>query len=77
MENMHLEDVNIKTIILIYLGLMLPVINQAHTLMKRDIDERVRNTIRYNLRVFIILIFYTPRWWWLFFVNLFNKLKNK
>lgn len=74
---MHLEDVNMKTFIIIYLVLMLPVINQAHTLMKRGIEEKIRNSIRYNLRVFIILIFYTPRWWWLFFVNLFSKLKNK
>lgn len=56
---------------------MLPVINQAHTLMKRGIDERIRNSVRYNLRVFTILILYTPRWWWLFFVGLINKLKNK
>jgi hypothetical protein len=74
---MHLEDVNMKTFIIVYLVLMLPVIHQAHTLMKRDIDERIRNSIRYNLRVFIILTLYTPRWWWLFFVNVFNKFKKK
>ena len=66
-----------KTFLIIYLVLMLPVINQAHTLMKRGIDERIRNSVRYNLRVFTILILYTPRWWWLFFVGLINKLKNK
>lgn len=74
---MHLEDVNMKTFIIVYLVLMLPVIHQAHTLMKHGIEERIRNSIRYNLRVFTILIFYTPRWWWLFFVNLFNKIKKK
>jgi hypothetical protein len=63
--------------IFIYMLFMLPVINQAHTLMKRGIDERIRNSIRYNLRVFLILIIYTPRWWWLFFVGLIDKIKNK
>jgi hypothetical protein len=65
------------TFIVVYFILMFPVIRQAHTLMRRDIDEEVRNTIRYNLRVFIILIFYTPRWWWLFFIGLIDKFKNK
>jgi len=56
---------------------MLPVIGQAHTLMKQNITEEVRNTFRYNFRVFIVLIFYTPRWWWLFFIGLIDKFKNK
>ena len=63
--------------ILIYMLFMLPVIGQAHTLMKRNITEEVRNTFRYNFRVFIVLILYTPRWWWLFFVGVIDKLKNK
>jgi hypothetical protein len=66
-----------KTFIIIYLMLMLPVIGQAHTLMKQNITEEVRNTFRYNFRVFIVLIFYTPRWWWLFFIGLIDKFKNK
>lgn len=63
--------------IFIYMLFMLPVINQAYSLMKKGIDEQMRTSVRYNIRVFIILVFYTPRWWWLFFVNLFNKIKNK
>jgi hypothetical protein len=56
---------------------MLPVIGQAHSLMQKTITEKVRNTFRYNFRVFLVLIFYTPRWWWLFFVGVIDKLKNK
>jgi hypothetical protein len=56
---------------------MLPVVMQAHNLMKRGIDEEIRTNIGYNIRVFIKLIIYTPRWWWLFFINIINKFKNK
>jgi hypothetical protein len=56
---------------------MLPVIGQAHKMMKQTINEQMRTNIAYNINVFIRLIFYTPRWWWLFFVGLINKLKNK
>jgi len=66
-----------KTFIIIYLVLMLPVIGQAHKMMKQTINEQMRTNIVYNINVFIRLIFYTPRWWWLFFVGLINKLKNK
>jgi len=66
-----------KTFIVVYFILMLPVVMQAHNLMKRGIDEEIRTNIGYNLRVFIKLIIYTPRWWWLFFINIINKFKNK
>jgi hypothetical protein len=56
---------------------MLPVVIQAHSLMKKGIDEHIRTNVGYNVRVFIKLIIYTPRWWWLFFVNIFNKFKKK
>jgi hypothetical protein len=56
---------------------MLPVVMQAHKMMKQTINEQMRTNPLYNLNVFIKLIIYTPRWWWLFFVNIFNKLKNK
>jgi hypothetical protein len=77
MESMHLEDVNIKTLVSVYFILMLPVVMQAHSLMKKGIDEQMRTNVLYNFRVFIKLIIYTPRWWWLFFVNIFNKFKKK
>jgi hypothetical protein len=66
-----------KTFIVVYFILMLPVVMQAHNLMKRGIDEEIRTNIGYNIRVFIKLIIYTPRWWWLFFINIINKFKNK
>jgi hypothetical protein len=66
-----------KTIISVYFILMLPVVMQAHKMMKQTINEQMRTNPLYNLNVFIKLIIYTPRWWWLFFVNIFNKLKNK
>jgi hypothetical protein len=66
-----------KTIIAVYFILMLPVVIQAHVMMKRMINEQIRTDISYNLRVFIRLILYTPRWWWLFFIGIFNKIKNK
>ena len=66
-----------KTFIIVYFILMFPMVVQTHMLMNRGIDERIRNSIRYNIRVFIRLIFYMPRWWWLFFVDLINKFKNK
>jgi hypothetical protein len=74
---MHLEDVNIKILVSVYFILMLPVVIQAHSLMKKGIDEHIRTNVGYNVRVFIKLIIYTPRWWWLFFVNIFNKFKKK
>ena len=66
-----------KTFIVFYFILMLPVVMQAHDLMKRGIDEEIRTNIGYNIRVFIKLIIYTPRWWGLFFINIINKFKNK
>ena len=66
-----------KTFVSVYFILMLPVVMQAHSLMKRGIDEDIRTNIGYNIRVFIKLIIYTPRWWWLFFTHRFNKNKNK
>jgi hypothetical protein len=66
-----------RTIISVYFILMLPVVMQAHKMMKQTINEQMRTNPLYNLNVFIKLIIYTPRWWWLFFVNIFNKLKNK
>lgn len=66
-----------KTFIVVYFILMLPVVMQAHNLMKRGIDEQIRTNIGYNIRVFIKLIIYTPRWWWLFFINIINKFKKK
>ena len=66
-----------KTFIVVYFILMLPVVMQAHSLMKRGIAEEMRTNIGYNIRVFIKLIIYTPRWWWLFFINIINKFKNK
>jgi len=66
-----------RTIISVYFILMLPVVMQANKMMKQTINEQMRTNPLYNLNVFIKLIIYTPRWWWLFFVNIFNKLKNK
>jgi|LakMenE01Jun11ns_1017448.scaffolds.fasta_scaffold5214724_1 hypothetical protein len=66
-----------KTIISVYFILMLPVVMQAHKMMKQTINEQMRTNPLYNLNVFIKLIIYTPRWWWLFFVNIFNKFKKK
>ena len=66
-----------RTIISVYFILMLPVVMQAHKMMKQTINEQMRTNPLYNLNVFIKLIIYTPRWLWLFFVNIFNKLKNK
>jgi len=77
MVDIHLTDVNMKTIVSVYFILMLPVVIQAHKMMKQTINEEIRTNLLYNLNVFIKLIIYTPRWWWLFFVNIFNKLKNK
>ena len=62
-----------RTIISVYFILMLPVVMQAHKMMKQTINEQMRTNPLYNLNVFIKLIIYTPRWWWLFFVNIFNK----
>jgi len=50
---------------------------QTHMLMKRGIDEQIRNNVKYNIRVFIRLIIYMPRWWWLFFIDKIDKFKNK
>ena len=66
-----------KTFITIYFILMSPMVVQTHILMKRGIDERIRNSLRYNIRVFIRLILYMPRWWWLFFLDKIDKFKNK
>jgi hypothetical protein len=66
-----------RTIISVYFILMLPVVMQAHKMMKQTINEQMRTNPLYNLNVFIKLIIYTPRWWWLFFVNIFNKFKKK
>ena len=65
-----------KTFVAIYFILMLPMVIQTHNLMKLGIDERIRNSVRYNFRVFIRLIFYMPRWWWLFFTDIKNKFKK-
>ena len=56
---------------------MLPVVIQAHILMQHGIEERIRTNFKYNFRVFIKLIFYTPRWWQLFFIGIIKKIKNK
>ena len=66
-----------KTFIVIYFILMLPVVIQAHILMQHGIEERIRTNFKYNFRVFIKLIFYTPRWWQLFFIGIIKKIKNK
>ena len=66
-----------KAFIVVYFILMFPMVIQTHNLMKRGIDERIRNSFKYNIRVFIRLIIYMPRWWWLFFIDKIDKFKNK